>query len=85
MTAAINIKHCPFCDHADVEVNEIEPGRFAIDCPECECIGPFADDLDTAIRLWNVPLRASDKRRLSLMTERVQQLEAQADYAKYNT
>lgn len=46
---------CPFCDHDDVEINEIEPGRFAIDCPECECIGPFADTVWLAIDRWNRP------------------------------
>ena len=75
------IRNCPFCDHDDVEINEIEPGRYAIDCPECECIGPFADDVDTAIRLWNSPLRAADKLRLSVMTERVQELERQIELA----
>jgi hypothetical protein len=83
--SAVAIRNCPFCDHADVEVNEIEPGRFAIDCPDCECIGPFADTVDLAIRLWNTPLRAEDKRRLVVMTERVQSLEAHMDHLKHNT
>lgn len=51
----MNIMPCPFCDYTDVEFCEVEPGRFAIDCPECECIGPFADDIETAIQRWNAP------------------------------
>jgi hypothetical protein len=79
------IKNCPFCDHDDVEVNEIEPGRFAIDCPECECIGPFCDSTDDAIRAWNTPLRAADKMRISVVTERLQKIEAQLNHMKHNT
>ena len=64
---------CPFCNHEDVEIGEVEPGTIAVDCPECQCIGPFADTVDGAIVLWNRP--TSDLRRLirhdSLMTESV--------------
>ncbi len=49
------IMPCPFCRHDDVEICEVEPGRIAIDCPECECIGPFADSVDEAIAKWNAP------------------------------
>lgn len=51
----IEIKPCPFCDYADVEVCEVEPGRYAIDCPDCECIGPFSDSVEGAIEKWNAP------------------------------
>lgn len=37
------ISNCPFCGHEDVELDEIEPGRYAVTCPECECIGPFSE------------------------------------------
>lgn len=53
----IDILPCPFCGHDDVEICEVEPGRIAIDCPECQCIGPFADALEDAAALWNAPTR----------------------------
>jgi len=49
---------CPFCDETDVEYCEVEPGTFAIDCPTCQCIGPFADDAEGAVIAWN---KAHDK------------------------
>lgn len=58
----IVIESCPFCGWHDVELGEIEPGRFAVDCPECECIGPFADDINAAIARWN----AAHEKNLSL-------------------
>jgi hypothetical protein len=56
----MNIKNivvmpCPFCDFDDPEVCEVEPGTFAIDCPNCQCIGPYADDIENAVRCWNIP------------------------------
>lgn len=54
-------KPCPFCGHDDIEINEIEPGRFAIDCPECECIGPFNDSVKGAIEAWNMPAEQRDE------------------------
>lgn len=53
----ITVQPCPFCGWHDVEIDEIEPGRFAVDCPECEAIGPFADTQLDAIDAWN---RGSD-------------------------
>lgn len=52
---SIDIKPCPFCDHADVEICEVQPGTIAIDCPECECIGPFASTVEAAVEKWNRP------------------------------
>ena len=69
----IAILPCPFCSWSDVEVCEVEPGRVAIDCPECECIGPFADTPEKAAELWNAPqlkLRQSLQHD-ALMTEQV--------------
>lgn len=54
-------KPCPFCGHDDIEINEIEPGRCAIDCPECECIGPFSDSVKGAIEAWNKPVGQRDE------------------------
>ena len=50
----IVVNDCPFCGWHDVEIDEIEPGRYAVDCPECECIGPFADTQLGAIDAWNL-------------------------------
>jgi Lar family restriction alleviation protein len=51
------ILQCPFCGYDDVEIMEIQPGRWSIDCPDCECIGPFADSVDEAIANWNKAAR----------------------------
>jgi Lar family restriction alleviation protein len=51
MTLTVN--PCPFCGHVDVEFSEVEPGTIAVDCPECQCIGPFADSHDEAASKWN--------------------------------
>ena len=71
---------CPFCGFIDVEICEVEPGRIAIDCPECECIGPFADSVDEAAELWNIPTEKlrQVQRHDSIMTEQVLQLETRA-------
>lgn len=47
------IKNCPFCNWHDVEIDEIDMGRFSVCCPECETIGPVANDINAAIRSWN--------------------------------
>lgn len=44
---------CPFCGHSDLKIGEPEPNRLAVDCPECECIGPFAVSVTDAITAWN--------------------------------
>jgi hypothetical protein len=49
---------CPFCDEIDVEYCEVYPGQIAIDCPSCQCIGPFADTPEGAVIAWN---RAHEK------------------------
>jgi hypothetical protein len=56
---------CPFCDEHDVEFCEAEPGTWAIDCPSCQAIGPFADDAEGAAIAWN---KAHEK-NLSLTRE----------------
>ena len=49
----LHIDPCPFCGHDDIEINEVEPGSYAIDCPECRCIGPIKPDTMEAISYWN--------------------------------
>ena len=46
---------CPFCgsDPDGNDLGEISPGKFAVSCPECECMGPIAPDPQTAIDAWN--------------------------------
>jgi Lar family restriction alleviation protein len=72
------IKPCPFCGHEDVEICEVEPGTIAIDCPECQAIGPFGDTVEAAIDMWNIPAlvaeaheveRTALRKRLSIITE----------------
>lgn len=63
---SITVNDCPFCGHADVEIDEVELGRFAVCCPECECIGPVGSDVMTSIRAWNerrpAPAKAGGKK-----------------------
>lgn len=47
------INPCPFCGIEDVEIDEVRPGEYAVDCPECECIGPIKPEVMEAISAWN--------------------------------
>ena len=49
------VRNCPFCDEDQVEIGEPEPGEYAVDCPTCRCIGPYASSIESAIQLWNAP------------------------------
>ncbi len=49
----IQILPCPFCGHEDVEIGEIGLGEFAVDCPECQAIGPITDNIMSAIHDFN--------------------------------
>lgn len=51
------VNDCPFCKFDDVQIDEISPGRIAVICPECECIGPVGDTPDVAIDKWNAAPR----------------------------
>ena len=50
------INPCPFCNYDDVEIDEVRPGEYAIDCPECECIGPIKPEIMEAIKCWNLAI-----------------------------
>lgn len=49
----IHIDACPFCGFDDVEIDEVRIGEFAVDCPECEAIGPIKPSQMEAISYWN--------------------------------
>lgn len=49
----IHIAPCPFCSHDDVEIEEIRPGEYSVDCPDCEAIGPIKPSTMEAIDAWN--------------------------------
>lgn len=73
----MTIEPCPFCGFTDVQIGEPEPGRIAIDCPECQAIGPYAGSTDEAAELWNAPtakLRQTE-RRAATVTELLQAAE----------
>lgn len=73
----VTILPCPFCGFTDVQIGEPEPGRIAIDCPECQAIGPFGSSPDEAADLWNLPttkLRQTEI-RASIITEQIHALE----------
>ena len=69
----IEILPCPFCGYRYGKICEVEPGRIAIDCPDCECIGPFADSVEEAAEWWNTPHLTMRQvlRHDALMTEHV--------------
>ncbi len=54
---SVIIHDCPFCGHADVEIDEVGPAEFAIDCGECRAIGPICGDIMSAIAAWNAAPR----------------------------
>jgi hypothetical protein len=64
----MKINPCPFCDHVDVEWCEPELGTYAIDCPECQCIGPFADSPEVAAEKWNKSGQ-QERTRAAVLTE----------------
>ena len=48
------IAPCPFCGYDDVEIDEVDVLRIAVNCPECECIGPVSRiGVEEAIDAWN--------------------------------
>lgn len=53
----ITVNNCPFCGDENVEIDEITvesgPALYAVDCQECEAVGPIRDDIMTAIEDWN--------------------------------
>jgi len=53
----IKILPCPFCGFDDVEIGEVDLGCFAVDFPDCRCIGPIVSDedggIEAAIEEWN--------------------------------
>lgn len=66
----ITIRPCPFCDHDDVELDEVDRECFAVVCPECECIGPISrENIEAAIELWNRSHDAALRGRASAACE----------------
>lgn len=55
----ITILDCPFCGHTDVEICECSTGEYAVDCPECRCIGPVCETIMIAIDEWNKAQRCA--------------------------
>jgi hypothetical protein len=53
----ITVDQCPFCSHAEVEIDEVSPYEYAVDCPECRAIGPICNDIMQAIAAWNKATR----------------------------
>lgn len=49
----IFIDRCPFCGFDDVQISEVCPGEFSVDCPECEAMGPIKPSEMEAISYWN--------------------------------
>ena len=51
---------CPFCGHDDVQIDECSIGEYAVDCPECRCIGPICGSIMECITEWNRATRGPD-------------------------
>lgn len=49
----IFIDRCPFCGFDDVQIGEVRPGEFSVDCPKCEAMGPIKPSEMEAIIYWN--------------------------------
>ena len=50
----IIIHACPFCDHDDVVLDEVDVKCFAVCCQECEAIGPISrENIEDAISKGN--------------------------------
>lgn len=49
----IFIDRCPFCGFDDVQIGEVRPGEFSVDCPECEAMGLIKPSEMEAISYWN--------------------------------
>lgn len=49
----ITVNSCPFCGDDQVEIDEVRPGEYAVDCLECEAIGPIKPEIMEAIKAWN--------------------------------
>jgi len=50
------IKHCPFCGGDElVVINMLSLGIivFAVECHDCDCIGPMMEKRKDAIKSWN--------------------------------
>jgi len=47
----IDINDCPFCYSVNAEL--CSPRKQWVHCPVCGASGPFADDPQKAIYLWN--------------------------------
>ena len=77
----ITVMPCPFCGHDDVEFSEVEPGTYAVDCPECQCIGPFADSTAGAAEKWN-KAGQQVRTRAAVLTEMCQRHEREIEWLR---
>jgi hypothetical protein len=80
----IAVNPCPFCGHKYVEFCEVEPGTMAVDCPECQCIGPFADSPEEDVVKWNLvgdELREL-RTRASVLAEMCQKHEREIEWLR---
>jgi len=51
------VHDCPFCNASNVEIDERAPEEFAVECCECNALGPTTGDVMSAIAAWNAAPR----------------------------
>lgn len=50
------LRPCPFCGNEEMFDNylaEMSPGRWCVECPDCEAGGPVMSSKEDAIEMWN--------------------------------
>lgn len=77
----MKINPCPFCGHVDVEWGGPVLGTYAIDCPECQCIGPFADSPEEAAQKWS-KAGQQERTRAAVLTEMCRKHEREIEWLR---
>lgn len=48
-----DLKPCPFCGGADLELEEIDEGYYVVACETCDAFGPMGEGEQGAMENWN--------------------------------
>jgi predicted RNA-binding Zn-ribbon protein involved in translation (DUF1610 family) len=47
------VQACPFCSSNNADIFERDEQLWSVSCPNCGAIGPEADSVNMATKLWN--------------------------------